>query len=473
MEDNSQNNKTRNIKKLIMSRDSFQKLVKQNGPLNKNLNKLNENYYYNMKSIFDSDEKKTQLMSYIEKLRIKDRIKQRSVSPLLIKNNNYQFSTEKVTNNKEKNPIREKSSDIIKNKNKMIRKKEKLKYDNTCNNTLYRINLNDEIFGNKNDKTNDKKDKKKIENLEKINSDKILYNFYGLDNLNKRNYYESETAPSFRIIKKKKQLQMTFTRIHFPSKKKNNNNNIKKYFKENFFFCIKTKRKRKKKEENKINLFQIENINNFSIKPKININKIDKNKLNEVKKKKDNYTGYKLVKFDKGKKINEIPFNNSIEILNKKFEEEKIKINNIPLKFNSINKYTNEIDQVENLNIISSTLKKQINLVNTGMNTIKDKRKFKEIGINVSYKIITSNSGNNTDINLVNWEKYCNNYNNDILNNNIFKNNKKINKKEKNNNNSRDSYKSKIIYESNSSSFYEDNLNIIEPSEFVIDESNN
>ena len=192
-----------------------------------------------------------------------------------------------------------------------------------------------------------------------------------------------------------------------------------------------------------------------------------------MKKKKDNYTGYKLVKFDKGKKINEIPFNNSIEILNKKFEEEKIKINNIPLKFNSINKYTNEIDQVENLNIISSTLKKQINLVNTGMNTIKDKRKFKEIGINVSYKIITSNSGNNTDINLVNWEKYCNNYNNDILNNNIFQNNKKINKKEKNNNNSRDSYKSKIIYESNSSSFYEDNLNIIEPSEFVIDESNN
>ena len=82
MEVNSQNSKTRNIKKLIMSRDSFQKLVKQNGPLNKNLNKLNENYYYNMKSIFDSDEKKTQLMSYIEKLRIKDRIKQRSVSPI-------------------------------------------------------------------------------------------------------------------------------------------------------------------------------------------------------------------------------------------------------------------------------------------------------------------------------------------------------------------------------------------------------
>jgi hypothetical protein len=185
-----------------MSRDSFQKLVKQNGPLNKNLNKLNENYYINMKSIFDSDEKKTQLFSYIEKLRVKDRIKQRSVSPLLVKNNNDQFSNEKTVNNKEKNPLRDFSSDTIKNK-KMIRKKEKLKYDNTCNNTLYRINLNDEIFGNKNDKTNDKKDKKKIENLDKINSDKILYNFYGLDNLNKRNYYESETAPSFRIIKKK------------------------------------------------------------------------------------------------------------------------------------------------------------------------------------------------------------------------------------------------------------------------------
>ena len=475
MEVNSQNSKTRNIKKLIMSRDSFQKLVKQNGPLNKNLNKLNENYYINMKSIFDSDEKKTQLFSYIEKLRVKDRIKQRSVSPLLVKNNNDQFSNEKTVNNKEKNPLRDFSSDTIKNK-KMIRKKEKLKYDNTYNNTLNKININDDIIENKDDKIKEKNDKKKNENFEKIYSDKCIFNIYSLDNINKKHYYGTETTPSFRIMKKKKQLQMTFTRIHFPSKKKNNI--VKKYFKENFFFCIKPKRKRKKKEENKKNLLQIERINNFCIKSKININKINKNKLNEVIKKKDNYSGYKLIKFDKGKKINEIPFNNSIDVLNKKFEEEKIKINNIPLKFNYINQYTNEIDQTENLYILSSKVKKQekqVYLINTGMNTIKDKRKFKEIGIEVSYNIITSNSGNNTDINLINWNKYCYNYNNDKINNNkSFQKNKKVIKQEKNNNNLSASFHSKIFHEgNNNSSFYEDYYNNIESSEFNNDETNN
>ena len=468
MEVNSQNSKTRNIKKLIMSRDSFQKLVKQNGPLNKNLNKLNENYYINMKSIFDSDEKKTQLMSYIEKLRVKDRIKQRSVSPLLVKNNNYQFSNENIIYNKEKNPLRENSSDTITNK-KMIRKKEKLKYVNTCNNTLNKININDEKIDNKHDKT--KNDIKKNSNLEKIYSEKSIYNIYSLNNVNKKNNYESETTSSFRIMKKK-QLQMTFTRIHFPSKKKNNI--VKKYFKENFFFCIKPKRNRKKKEENKKMILQIECINNFCIKPKLKVNKINKNKLNELYKKKDNYSGYKLIKFDKGKKINEILFNNSIDVLNRKFEEEQIKINNIPLKFNYINQYTNEIDQIENFNILSSKVKKQVYLINTGMNTIKDKRKFKEIGIEVSNKIITSNSGNNTEINLVNWDNYCYNYNNDLLNkSNSFQKNKQVNKKEKTNNNLRSSFHSKILHESNSNSFYEDNFDIKESSEFIIDEINN
>ena len=145
MEVNSQNSKTRNIKKLIMSRDSFQKLVKQNGPLNKNLNKLNENYYINMKSIFDSDEKKTQLFSYIEKLRVKDRIKQRSVSPLLVKNNNDQFSNEKTVNNKEKNPLRDFSSDTIKNK-KMIRKKKLSTFLLNYRINLVLISLIDNIF---------------------------------------------------------------------------------------------------------------------------------------------------------------------------------------------------------------------------------------------------------------------------------------------------------------------------------------
>ena len=69
MEENYPNTRTRNIKKLVMSRDSFQRLVKENEPLNKNLGKLHENYYNNIKIIFDSDEKKTQVMSFIEKLR--------------------------------------------------------------------------------------------------------------------------------------------------------------------------------------------------------------------------------------------------------------------------------------------------------------------------------------------------------------------------------------------------------------------
>ena len=59
MEDKYLNTRTRNLKKIIMSRDSFQRLIKENEPLNKNLDKLNENYYHNIKAIFGSDEKKT------------------------------------------------------------------------------------------------------------------------------------------------------------------------------------------------------------------------------------------------------------------------------------------------------------------------------------------------------------------------------------------------------------------------------
>ena len=52
MEDKYLNTRTRNLKKIIMSRDSFQRLIKENEPLNKNLDKLNENYYHNIKAIF-------------------------------------------------------------------------------------------------------------------------------------------------------------------------------------------------------------------------------------------------------------------------------------------------------------------------------------------------------------------------------------------------------------------------------------
>ena len=73
------------------------------------------------------------------------------------------------------------------------------------------------------------------------------------------------------------------------------------------------------------------------------------------------------------------------------------------------------------------------------MNTIKEKKKLKDIGINVGYIPITSNAGNNTDINLLNWNNIYQinkNKENDLFNNesNISRNNIGI-KKEKNNNN--------------------------------------
>ena len=75
--------------------------------------------------------------------------------------------------------------------------------------------------------------------------------------------------------------------------------------------------------------------------------------------------------------INIFLLNESIEELNKKFSEELIKINNIPLKLNNKIDYSNEIDLTQNFNILSSFKKENKNLVNKGMNTIKDKRKFK------------------------------------------------------------------------------------------------
>ena len=76
--------KTEKDMKSIVNRDSFKELIKQNNSLNKNLSKLNENYYSNMKSIFDSDENKSRVMSFINKLRKQDILsKQKSVSPIM------------------------------------------------------------------------------------------------------------------------------------------------------------------------------------------------------------------------------------------------------------------------------------------------------------------------------------------------------------------------------------------------------
>ena len=142
----------------------------------------------------------------------------------------------------------------------------------------------------------------------------------------------------------------------------------------------------------------------------------------------ENYSGYKLSKYYKGKLINEFLLNESIESLNKKFTEELVEINNIPLRF--INKFDNqnEIDLNENFQILSNLSKGKLNknLMNTGMNTVKDKRKFAENGVNVNFNPITSNSGNNTDINLNNWNFIFQNNNSTNNKNLIFNNLKNI-----------------------------------------------
>ena len=476
MEDKYLKIRTRNLKKIIMSRDSFQRLIKENEPLNKNLGKLNENYYHNIKAIFGSDEKKNQVMSFIEKLRFKNRLKQRSVSPLLLKFDNFGISTEK-SYTKDLSTLRvEKSIDTIKNNNshKLTKRYEKLKnelsgnnsnicYDNENHlvensidkniiveninsieknssenntdkiNTISNLNnksINKNIIDNYN--TEDKNEKKNgIENM-KLSDNKRNMNLIEDEKIiieDKRNKekqlkryhkknYESNNIPNIKIKKKEEQLKITFKRINISiSRKKNNDNNNKTLLKENFFFTIKPKLityKNKTIIHPKKTQLKKESTN-FSI---------NKN----YKSKNDKYTGYKLIKYEEGKKINEILLNESIENLNKKLEEEKIKIDNLQIKLKLINEYTNEIDQIENFNIISNLIKEKVklNLVNRGMNTLRDKRKFKEIGINVSNNRIFSNSGNNTDITLVNWDKYFNK-NNLMKFNNKGDNNKKTN----------------------------------------------
>ena len=476
MEDKYLKIRTRNLKKIIMSRDSFQRLIKENEPLNKNLGKLNENYYHNIKAIFGSDEKKNQVMSFIEKLRFKNRLKQRSVSPLLLKFDNFGISTEK-SYTKDLSTLRvEKSIDTIKNNNshKLTKRYEKLKnelsgnnsnicYDNENHlvensidkniiveninsieknssenntdkiNTISNLNnksINKNIIDNYN--TEDKNEKKNgIENM-KLSDNKRNMNLIEDEKIiieDKRNKekqlkryhkknYESNNIPNIKIKKKEEQLKITFKRINISiSRKKNNDNNNKTLLKENFFFTIKPKLityKNKTIIHPKKTQLKKESTN-FSI---------NKN----YKSKNDKYTGYKLIKYEEGKKINEILLNESIENLNKKLEEEKIKIDNLQIKLKLKNEYTNEIDQIENFNIISNLIKEKVklNLVNRGMNTLRDKRKFKEIGINVSNNRIFSNSGNNTDITLVNWDKYFNK-NNLMKFNNKGDNNKKTN----------------------------------------------
>ena len=452
MEENYPNTRTRNIKKLVMSRDSFQRLVKENEPLNKNLGKLHENYYNNIKIIFDSDEKKTQVMSFIEKLRFKNRLRQRSVSPLLLKYDKYGISEKSYT--KDIRTLKaEKSTDSLKCKNKYYSHKlrknyEKVQNELSENYSLYNLiekdnensdennlidkniiisetnsfdnNINEKNIENEKETKNsdeniaindNKSNNQLIEGEKKITNDKNNKE-KKLKNNNKKNK-EYDIIPNIESKKKKDNLQITYTRINISTlKKKNNDNKNRKLLKEKFFFTIKPKLltfKKKKIIHPKKNELQKDSMN-FSIKSK---------------NKKDNFTGLKLIQYEEGKIKKEILLNESIERINKKLEEEKIKIDNIQLKFNIINEYTKEIDQTVNFNIISNIIREKVklNLVNKGMNTLRDKRKFKEIGINVSYNPITSNSGNNTEINLVNWDKL-------FQKNNLF--DKNVNKSEKN-----------------------------------------
>ena len=106
----------------------------------------------------------------------------------------------------------------------------------------------------------------------------------------------------------------------------------------------------------------------------------------------------------------------------------------------------NEIDQVENFEFIHfNNINKKENkqLINIGINTMKDKRKFENKGISVNFFPITTQIGINTDdienrlnnINKINTNENKYNYKNENINkknnNNIYNIKLQSNKKEK------------------------------------------
>ena len=419
MEEKNIMTKTQRIKKVVMSRDSFQKLVKENESLNTNLGKLHDNYYDNMKTLFNSDEKKNQILMCIEKLRFKDKIK-RSISPVLDNQDNLRLSSIINPYNKSQtNTLQiDKSQEII--QHQIQEKPNSSRNGINYNKSQTFINFND------NNISNQEKEKKLI---------KISKNKFNL--IDTESMFKNTT--SVHLINKKEKFQITFTRINITTFKKENHNILTKKISRNLM---------KDKFSFSIQPTIIKNYDNNNMKSNLNNNplKIESNNLiiesniekNKIKQFGD-FTGYKLIKLNNGKLQKEISFNESIESLNKQFEEEKIAINNIPLKFHYINFYSNEIDQIENFNILPLLKEKiKLNLINTGMNTIKEKKKFKDIGINVGYIPITSNAGNNTDINLLNWNKFY--QINKNMGNNLFINESNTNrniieiKNEKNNN---------------------------------------
>ena len=341
----------------VINRDSFKELIKQNNSLNKNLSKLNENYYSNMKAIFDSDENKSRVMSFINKLRNKDILsKQKSVSPI-------QKDLEKIKVNK-----------------RFATNKNKYNINHTEPNNNY-MNLKKKLL-----QRSYEENKQNYINEDEYQIQKQLHSI-------KNKFYQINTAPVYKNKNKKEQFQITFTRVNITTIKNNkystNKGNSNMLSKDNFYFSLNSKNDKLNLNLNK-KLFQIDRNNNLFFKSNIL----------------ENYSGYKLSKYEKGELKNNFLLNESIETLNKKFTEELIEINKIPLRFNIKFNYQNEIDLNENFQILPNLNKEKLNknLISTGMNTIKDKRKYVENGINVNFNSITSNSGNNTDINLTNWD---------------------------------------------------------------------
>ena len=195
---------------------------------------------------------------------------------------------------------------------------------------------------------------------------------------------------------------MTFIRINITTVKHAVEDN---YSEEKFDFSINNKSNIKKLKKE----FEKESINFF----------IEGKKKEEDKGDNDIFIGFKLSKIEKGKEVKEYYINESIEELNKKFEEDNIKINDFPLKFKTYDKTINEIDKLEDIEYIKiKNDKKEIkNLIDIGINTIKDKKKFENKGISVNFFPITTQRGVNTDDNI--W-KYNNNI--DDINDDVKKN---------------------------------------------------
>ena len=310
-----------------------------------------------MKAIFDSDENKSRVMSFINKLRNKDILsKQKSVSPI-------QKDLEKIKVNK-----------------RFATNKNKYNINHTEPNNNY-MNLKKKLL-----QRSYEENKQNYINEDEYQIQKQLHSI-------KNKFYQINTAPVYKNKNKKEQFQITFTRVNITTIKNNkystNKGNSNMLSKDNFYFSLNSKNDKLNLNLNK-KLFQIDRNNNLFFKSNIL----------------ENYSGYKLSKYEKGELKNNFLLNESIETLNKKFTEELIEINKIPLRFNNKFNYQNEIDLNENFQILPNLNKEKLNknLISTGMNTIKDKRKYVENGINVNFNSITSNSGNNTDINLTNWD---------------------------------------------------------------------